>query len=44
MNFISLFRIVMLGDIKKKAKIRVDKGAFLLGILDVTEILQENQI
>ncbi|PKC50771.1 hypothetical protein RhiirA1_485401, partial [Rhizophagus irregularis] len=27
-----------------KAKIRVDKGAFLLGVLDVTEILQENQI
>ncbi|PKY54341.1 hypothetical protein RhiirA4_473102 [Rhizophagus irregularis] len=29
---------------KKKAKIRVDKEAFLLGALDVAEILQENQI
>jgi hypothetical protein len=44
MNLISLFRIMMLRDIKKKAKIRVDKGAFLLGVLDVTETLQENQI
>ncbi|GBB90956.1 hypothetical protein RclHR1_18010002 [Rhizophagus clarus] len=34
----------MLRDIKKKAKIRVDKGAFLLGVLDATETLQENQI
>ncbi|CAG8736740.1 22287_t:CDS:2, partial [Rhizophagus irregularis] len=44
MNLISLFRTKMLRDIKKKAKIRVDKGAFLLGVLDVTETLQENQI
>ncbi|RGB33663.1 RNA dependent RNA polymerase-domain-containing protein [Rhizophagus diaphanus] len=44
MNLISLFRIMMLRDIKKKAKIRVDKGAFLLGVLDITETLQENQI
>ncbi|RIA87188.1 RNA dependent RNA polymerase-domain-containing protein [Glomus cerebriforme] len=44
MNLISLFRIMMLRDIKKKAKIRVDKGAFLLGVLDVTETLKENQV
>ncbi|CAG8557394.1 4924_t:CDS:2 [Rhizophagus irregularis] len=44
MNLISLFRIMMLRDIKKKAKIRIDKGAFLLGVLDVTDTLQENQI
>ncbi|PKY47995.1 hypothetical protein RhiirA4_421842 [Rhizophagus irregularis] len=29
---------------KKKAKIRVDKEAFLLSVLDVAEILRENQI
>jgi hypothetical protein len=43
-NLISLFRIVMLRDLKKKAKIRVEKGAFLLGVLDETESLQEDQI
>ena len=44
MNLLSLFRITMLRDLKKKAKIRVDKGAFLLGVLDETETLKENQI
>ncbi|GBC02547.1 hypothetical protein RclHR1_04680008 [Rhizophagus clarus] len=43
-NLISLFRIVMLRDLKKKAKIRVEKGAFLLGVLDETQSLDENQV
>ncbi|RIA90179.1 RNA dependent RNA polymerase-domain-containing protein [Glomus cerebriforme] len=43
-NLISLFRIVMLRDIKKKAKIRVEKGAFLLGVLDETQTLKEDQV
>jgi RNA-dependent RNA polymerase len=43
-NLISLFRIMMLRDLKKKAKIRVDKGAFLLGVLDETETLKEDQV
>jgi hypothetical protein len=44
MNLLSLFRIMMLRNLKKKAKIRVDKGAFLLGVLDETETLKENQV
>ncbi|GBB88560.1 hypothetical protein RclHR1_01510011 [Rhizophagus clarus] len=44
MNLISLFRITMLRDLKKKAKIRVEKGAFLLGVLDETKSLKENEI
>ncbi|CAG8486874.1 30761_t:CDS:2 [Gigaspora margarita] len=43
-NLISLFRITMLRNLKKKAKIRVDDGAFLLGVLDETETLREDQI
>ncbi|PKY19633.1 RdRP-domain-containing protein [Rhizophagus irregularis] len=43
-NLISLFRLVMLRDLKKKAKIRVEKGAFLLGVLDETQSLNENEI
>ncbi|PKY56302.1 RdRP-domain-containing protein [Rhizophagus irregularis] len=43
-NLISLFRITMLRDIKKKAKIRVNKGAFLLGVLDETKSLKENEV
>ncbi|CAB5393456.1 unnamed protein product [Rhizophagus irregularis] len=31
-------------DLKKKAKIRVDEGAFLLGVLDETETLREDQV
>jgi RNA-dependent RNA polymerase len=44
LNLISLFRITMLRDLKKKAKIRVEKGAFLLGVLDDTQSLKENQV
>ncbi|EXX68450.1 uncharacterized protein OCT59_016035 [Rhizophagus irregularis] len=43
-NLISLFRITMLRDIKKKAKIRVNKGAFLLGVLDETNTLKEDEV
>ncbi|RHZ65049.1 hypothetical protein Glove_319g157 [Diversispora epigaea] len=43
-NLISLFRIIVLRDLKKKAKIRVSDGAFLLGVLDETESLKEDQI
>ncbi|CAG8444865.1 5544_t:CDS:10 [Acaulospora morrowiae] len=43
-NLISLFRITVLRDLKKKAKIRVSDGAFLLGVLDETETLEEDQI
>jgi len=43
-NLTSLFSIMMLRDLKKKAKIRVDKGAFLLGVLDETETLKEGQV
>jgi hypothetical protein len=43
-NLISLFRITMLRDIKKKAKIRVNKGAFLLGVLDETKSLKEDEV
>ncbi|CAG8594773.1 3523_t:CDS:2 [Diversispora eburnea] len=43
-NLISLFRIVVLRDLKKKAKIRVSDGAFLLGVLDETESLKEDEI
>ncbi|CAG8489996.1 3781_t:CDS:10, partial [Racocetra fulgida] len=44
LNLLALFRIMMLRDLKKKAKIRVDDGAFLLGVLDETNSLKENQI
>nr|CAG8522922.1 6936_t:CDS:2 [Entrophospora candida] len=43
-NLISLFRTTMLHDLKKKAKIRVENGAFLLGVLDETETLRENEV
>ncbi|GBB93343.1 hypothetical protein RclHR1_02150030 [Rhizophagus clarus] len=43
-NLISLFRIKMLQDLKKKAKIRVGKGAFLLGVLDETKTLREDEV
>jgi hypothetical protein len=44
MNLLSLFRIMMLRDLKRKAKIRVDKSAFLLGVLDESQTLKENQV
>ncbi|CAG8567884.1 9056_t:CDS:2 [Gigaspora margarita] len=44
LNLLALFRIMMLRDLKKKAKIRIDEGAFLLGVLDETNTLKENQI
>ncbi|CAG8567169.1 13561_t:CDS:2 [Dentiscutata erythropus] len=44
LNLLALFRIMMLRDLKKKAKIRIDEGAFLLGVLDETDTLKDNQI
>ncbi|CAG8460481.1 5250_t:CDS:2, partial [Racocetra persica] len=44
LNLLALFRIMMLRDLKRKAKIRVDDGAFLLGVLDETNSLKDNQI
>ncbi|EXX63767.1 hypothetical protein RirG_149260 [Rhizophagus irregularis DAOM 197198w] len=43
-NLISLFRIKMLQDLKKKAKIRVGRGAFLMGVLDETKTLKDNEV
>ncbi|CAG8525700.1 7878_t:CDS:2, partial [Ambispora gerdemannii] len=43
-NLMALFRIMMLKNLKDKAKISVHKGAFLLGVLDETESLKEDQI
>ncbi|CAG8557141.1 10331_t:CDS:2, partial [Ambispora leptoticha] len=44
LNLIALFRIMMLKNLKDKAKISVRKGAFLLGVIDETESLKEDQI
>ncbi|KAG9298243.1 hypothetical protein G9A89_002731 [Geosiphon pyriformis] len=43
-NMMALFRIMVLKDLKNKAKISVPKGAFLLGVLDETETLKEEQV
>ncbi|KAI7857155.1 RNA dependent RNA polymerase-domain-containing protein [Circinella umbellata] len=43
-NLINMFRVNMLKDLKKKAKILIHKGAFLLGILDETRTLQEGEV
>ncbi|CAJ0762386.1 15599_t:CDS:1, partial [Entrophospora sp. SA101] len=43
-NLISLFRITMLRDLKQKAKIRVSMGTYLLGVLDETESLKEDEV
>lgn len=43
-NLIRLFRVTMLRDLKKKAKILVPDGAFLLGVVDETKTLKENEI
>ncbi|CAB5369535.1 unnamed protein product [Rhizophagus irregularis] len=36
--------VPMLQDLKKKAKIRVGKGAFLMGVLDETKTLKDNEV
>ena len=43
-NLLSLFRISCLRDLKNKAKLFVDEGAFLLGVLDETHSLKEDEI
>lgn len=43
-NLVNLFRVSKLKDLKEKARIHVPKGAFLLGILDETNTLEENQV
>ncbi|KAI9354200.1 RNA dependent RNA polymerase-domain-containing protein [Pilaira anomala] len=43
-NLLSLFRINVLKDLKKKAKIIVPKGAYLLGVMDETGTLEEGEV
>lgn len=43
-NLINLFRVSRMKDLKEKARIHVPNGAFLLGILDETGTLEENEI
>ncbi|KAI8145429.1 RNA dependent RNA polymerase-domain-containing protein [Fennellomyces sp. T-0311] len=43
-NLLKMFRVSMLKDLKKKAKILVNKGAFLLGIMDETGTLKEGEV
>lgn len=44
LNVLNLFRINILKDLKKKAKITVPKGAYLLGVMDETGTLEENEV
>ncbi|GAA5813500.1 hypothetical protein MFLAVUS_006978 [Mucor flavus] len=43
-NLLSLFRINVLKDLKKKAKIIVPNGAYLLGVMDETDTLEEGEV
>ncbi|KAI8388533.1 RNA dependent RNA polymerase-domain-containing protein [Radiomyces spectabilis] len=43
-NLVNMFRVNLLKDLKKKAKIHVPKGAFLLGVMDETGSLQEGEV
>ncbi|CEG64383.1 hypothetical protein RMATCC62417_01363 [Rhizopus microsporus] len=43
-NLLNLFRVNILKDLKKKAKILVPQGAFLLGVMDETNTLEEGEI
>ncbi|KAK9721562.1 hypothetical protein K7432_003305 [Basidiobolus ranarum] len=43
-NLLTLFQVSLLKDIKTRARIHVSKGCFLMGVLDETMSLQENQI
>lgn len=43
-NLLNLFRISILKDLKKKAKIIVPKGAYLLGVMDETDTLEEGEV
>lgn len=44
LNLLNLFRMSQLKDLKKKAKIIVPEGAYLLGVLDETNSLKENEV
>ncbi|KAI9322600.1 RNA dependent RNA polymerase-domain-containing protein [Dichotomocladium elegans] len=44
LNLLNMFRSSMLKDLKKKAKILVPEGAFLLGVMDETKTLGEGQV
>lgn len=43
-NLLNLFRVSILKDLKKKAKIIVPKGAYLLGVMDETGTLEEGEV
>lgn len=43
-NLLNLFRISILKDLKKKAKIIVPNGAYLLGVMDETNTLEEGEV
>lgn len=43
-NLLNLFRVNVLKDLKKKAKIVVPKGAYLLGVMDETGTLEEGEV
>lgn len=44
LNLLHLFRVAQLKELKKKAKILVPHGAYLLGVLDETNSLKENEV
>jgi hypothetical protein len=43
-NLLNIFRVTMLKNLKEKAKIPVDKGAFLLGVVDETGVLKPDEV
>jgi hypothetical protein len=43
-NLLNLFRVIVLKDLKKKAKIMVPKGAYLLGVMDELGVLEEGEV
>ncbi|KAI9027116.1 RNA dependent RNA polymerase-domain-containing protein [Phycomyces nitens] len=43
-NLLNMFRVSMLKNLKKKTKINVPNGAFLLGVMDETGSLQEGEV
>jgi len=43
-NLLNLFRMSQLKDLKKRAKIVVPEGAYLLGVMDETNSLRENEV
>ncbi|ORZ09851.1 RNA dependent RNA polymerase-domain-containing protein [Absidia repens] len=43
-NLLNMFRVIMLKNLKEKAKIHVEKGAFLFGVVDETRSLKANEV